>query len=119
MRLTVGYLSIFVSDWRRLGLDDEDLRALELAVMENPSAGRIIPGAGGLRKMRFAPIGWGRGKSGGTRVCYVYFARHDSVFMLAAYSKNEQENITAADKARYRRMIQSIEAGIAGRGRGT
>jgi hypothetical protein len=117
MRLGFGYLRVFTADWKRLGLDDDDLRALELAVMENPSAGRIIPGAGGLRKIRFAPPGWNRGKSGAVRVCYVYFALHETAFMLAAFAKNEQENITPADKAAYRALIRGIEAGLAGRER--
>ena len=115
MRLTFGYLSVFAADWKRLRLDDEDLRALELAIMENPSAGRIIPGTGGLRKFRFAPPRWNRGKSGAVRVCYVYFMQRDAAFMLAVYSKNERENIAPADKAAYRALIRDIEHDLASR----
>jgi hypothetical protein len=115
--LTFGYPGVFVADWKRLRLDDEDLRVLELEIMDNPVAGRVIPGAGGLRKIRFAPRSWGRGKSGSVRVCYVYFFAHESAYMLAAYAKNEKENITPAQKAAYRRLIQAFEAGMTARQR--
>jgi len=117
MRLTFGYLSGFISDWKRLHLGDDELRALELAIMQRPSVGQVIPGTGGLRKVRFAPPSWNRGKSGAIRVCYVLFTRYENVFMLAAYAKNEQENITAADKAIYRRLVSAIEANLTGKGR--
>ena len=115
MRLTFGYLNVFSADWRRLRLDDDDLRALELEIMHNPSVGRMIPGAGGLRKIRFSTPGWNRGKSGAIRVCYVYFLRYESVYMFGAYAKNERENITAADKAAYRRLLSAIETELGGR----
>jgi hypothetical protein len=58
----------FAADWRRLGLTDDDMRALELAVMEQPEKGVVMRGAGGLRKIRFAPPSWHTGKSGAVRV---------------------------------------------------
>jgi hypothetical protein len=115
MLLAFGYVGVFVADWKRLGLNDEDLRALELGIMERPDAGRVIPGTGGLRKIRFAPPRWKRGKSGAVRVCYVYFARFEWCFMLAAYAKNEQENISSADKAAYRKILIAIEFALSQR----
>lgn len=61
----------FSRQWRALGFDDEDLRHLELMIMQNPEVGVVMQGTGGLRKMRFAYEG--RGKSGSVRVCYVDF----------------------------------------------
>jgi hypothetical protein len=52
-----------------------------------------LRGGGGIRKIRFAAKG--KGKSGGVRVIY-YILKEDRVFLLLAYPKNEQENLTAA-----------------------
>ena len=109
MRLTFVHLAVFLADWKRLKLGDEDLRALELLVLEEPQAGRIIPGAAGLRKIRFSPPRWRRGKSGAIRVCYAFFARSSVVCFVVAYAKNEQENITAKLKAEYRQLLRGIE----------
>lgn len=58
----------------------------------NPDAGNVIPGLGGIRKVRFAPAG--RGKSGAFRVVYYFTALDRPILALLIYAKNEQENIT-------------------------
>ena len=73
VRLTFAYLGFFVSRWAALGLTDEDLQALERELLQRPDAGKVIPGTGGLRKLRFAPPRSGRGNSGGVRVIYAHF----------------------------------------------
>ena len=73
-------------------LDDEEYRSLQIALMLRPEQGPVIRGAGGLRKVRWARLG--AGKRGGLRVIY-YWARGEGVFyMLYAYSKNEQGDLT-------------------------
>ena len=52
----------FTRDWERLGLDDAALRALELEILKDPGPPPVIRGTGGLRKLRFAESGSGRGK---------------------------------------------------------
>ena len=52
----------FDEDWADLGLGDEDLARLEVAIVNDPAAGDVIAGTGGLRKLRFARDG--AGKSG-------------------------------------------------------
>ena len=59
----------------------------------NPEAGPIIPGSGGVRKLRWAPRG--RGKRGGLRVIYYARARAGVIWMLTVYSKGVMENIPA------------------------
>jgi len=71
MWLTFIQLAPFVVAWRRLGLTDEDLSALEQLIMHRPEAGAVMQGTGGVRKLRFAPPSWHMGKSGATRVCYI------------------------------------------------
>lgn len=53
-------------------LDDEGFRALQNDLMENPEAGEVIEGAGGLRKLRHADQGRGKGKRGGLRAIYFW-----------------------------------------------
>ena len=92
-----------------LGWDDR--AALISALAADPTAGDLIPGLGGIRKLRFAPAG--RGKSGAFRVIYYFAAVNRPMLALLIYAKNEQDNITpqqqkallaliAADKAERR-----------------
>lgn len=97
----------FQSDWKQLGLNVEhDLLALQLTMMENPHAGPVIQGTGGLRKLRFAPPRWGTGKRGALRVLYVYFEEFGHVLLVTVYAKNEDDNFSEADKKRVKQLIE-------------
>ena len=74
-------------------LTDEDYSCLQRMLAENPAAGAIIKGSGGLRKIRWA--GSGRGKRGGLRVIYYWWVPNDRITLLLAYPKNEQDDLTA------------------------
>lgn len=99
----------FDADWESLNLDDEALRALETAIMADPSGPAVVPGTGGLRKVRFTPESWGTGKSGAARICYVYFEDLSQVFLLLAYSKGHRETLTAKEKQIIKKLIGEIE----------
>ena len=88
--------SQFSRKWKELGFDDEDLRRLELTLFKQPKAGSVIVGTGRLRKIRFALPG--SGKSSGVRVCYVDFEEKGVCYLLAVFAKNEQENLTDAER---------------------
>ena len=92
-------LPAFTRRWRQLGLDDEnDLTALQLAIMMSPKAAKPIEGTTGIRKMRFAPARWQCGKSGGARVLYVYFEDFGIVLLCLAYGKDEVATISNSVK---------------------
>ena len=74
-------------------LSDDEYAQLQQALITNPEAGAIIPGSGGVRKMRWAIAG--RGKRGGLRVIYFLRTRHGQIWMLTLYAKNVAENISA------------------------
>lgn len=109
MTLTIIQLASFVADWNGQRLTDEDLQALEQLLLKRPGAGPVVPGTGGLRKMRFAPKSRGCGKSGGNRIIYAYFDRYSRIYLILMYGKNEQANLTAAEKKECRRLIGEIE----------
>jgi hypothetical protein len=62
-----------------------------------------------VRKIRFAPPSWNRGKSGSARVCYACFHRATRIYLLAAYGKNEKGNISAQEKAAYAAWMRRLE----------
>jgi mRNA-degrading endonuclease RelE of RelBE toxin-antitoxin system len=72
-------------------LKDEEYAAFQWDLALHPEKGDMIPGSGGLRKIRW--LGKGRGKSGGVRIIYYYKNREGQIWLLTIYSKNEDENI--------------------------
>jgi mRNA-degrading endonuclease RelE of RelBE toxin-antitoxin system len=74
-------------------LSEDEYLGLQNFLLQYPEAGKVVPGSGGVRKIRWAMSG--KGKSGGVRVIY-YFKRQDNeIWLLTIYSKNEVENIPA------------------------
>jgi hypothetical protein len=99
----------FTSAWRRCRLTDADLFELQVLIMTDPKFSPVVKGSGGLRKMRFAPTGAAEGKSGSHRACYVYFEEAGIVFLVTAYSKGRQDNLSPAALKLIRRMIREQE----------
>ena len=99
--------TIFNKQWSDLGLDDDDQYRLEIEIMNNPNAGKIIRGTGGLRKVRFAIEG--KGKSGSIRVLYVDFVIVETVYFIGAYAKSAQESLTDEEKTSLKNMVQQIK----------
>ncbi|MCG2711562.1 MAG: type II toxin-antitoxin system RelE/ParE family toxin [Candidatus Omnitrophica bacterium] len=77
-------------------LSDDEYGELQWALIVNPEAGVVIPGGGGLRKLR-----WGlsqKGKSGGLRVIYYLYTKDEKIYMLLPFKKSEQEDLTDKQK---------------------
>ena len=74
-------------------LTDEEYANLQHALIKDPDAGDLIPGSGGVRKLRWGVAG--RGKRGGIRVIYYARTRQGQIWMLTLYAKNVMENISA------------------------
>ena len=74
-------------------LSDDEYASLQKTLIVNPQAGTLIPGSGGVRKIRWAVRG--RGKRGGVRVIYYAKIREGVIWMLTIYPKNVAENIPA------------------------
>jgi mRNA-degrading endonuclease RelE of RelBE toxin-antitoxin system len=90
---------------RREHLDDEQFRALQNALLENPTAGRRMPRTGGLRKLRWS--GEGRGKRGGVRLIYFYLEAREVILLLLLYPKNVQDDLSPEQE---RKLIEVVRA---------
>jgi mRNA-degrading endonuclease RelE of RelBE toxin-antitoxin system len=99
----------FLRDWQRLGLEDEALRALEQVLIGSPDKAPVIEHTGGLRKLRFAPPGLRRGKSGAYRVCYAYFPVYGTVALFVAFGKNERSDLSPAEARAIVKALKSFE----------
>jgi mRNA-degrading endonuclease RelE of RelBE toxin-antitoxin system len=77
-------------------MEDNDYAALQESLSINPASGDLIKGTGGLRKIRWAASG--KGKRGGARIIYYWLTDDDQIFMLFAYPKNQQIDLTEAQK---------------------
>lgn len=91
--------------------DEDDLRDIELALVENAERGDVIPGTGGFRKLRWAARG--RGKRGGSRLIYFYVTHRQTIYMVLAYEKSVQENLTVAHRAQLKQLAAIIKQGSA------
>lgn len=74
-------------------LEDDEYAKLQNYLNEQPDAGVIVPGSGGVRKLRWGSEG--RGKRGGLRVIYYLRSARGELWMLTIYGKNVRENIPA------------------------
>ena len=85
-------------------LDREAYRALQLTLLLRPEQGAVIPGSGGLRKIRWGVDG--RGKRGGVRVIYFWEKAKSTCYMLFLYRKNQQGDLTAAQVRTLARVVR-------------
>lgn len=82
----------------------DEYRALQFALTLRPEQGALIPGTGGLRKIR-----WGagaKGKRGGLRIIYFWDPVDTVVFLLLVYSKNQQEDLRPDQISRLKRIVE-------------
>jgi hypothetical protein len=87
----------------------EDRADLITILALTPRAGALVPGLGGIRKMRFAPRG--RGKSGAFRVIYYLLDDDTPVLALLLYGKNEQVNPSAEQRRVMLRLVDALQEG--------
>ena len=107
MKRTFIYTELFSRKWNELGLNQtNDLYKLELFLLENPDAGEIMQGTGGIRKLRWAlPY---KGKSGGIRVLYLDFIIQETIIVFDLFSKGEKENLSKMEKNSLKEIVKLI-----------
>lgn len=88
-------------------LPDNSYRLLQEDIAKNPLAGDLIPGGGGIRKLRFAIPG--KGKRGGARLIYYWQSSKSKTYMLLAYVKAKQEDLEPAQKEILKALVKELE----------
>jgi hypothetical protein len=102
---TVVETPSYLTDAERLFSPDER-KAIVDRLASDPACGAVIPGGGGIRKVRF---GFGaRGKSGGARIIYLFSGTDLPVFILAAFAKNEKANLSTAERNMLGKMVAAM-----------
>jgi hypothetical protein len=85
-------------------LPDGEYRALQLALVLRPDQGSVIPGTGGLRKIRWSASR--RGKRGGARIISYWDPRSETFYMLYAFAKNQRADLTADQRRVLQRLVR-------------
>ncbi|MDP2824372.1 MAG: hypothetical protein Q8O52_17040 [Sulfuritalea sp.] len=78
----------------------------ERPLTENPAAGDLIEGTGGLRKLRHADPRRGKGKRGGLRVIYFWWEAGRQFRLFTLYDKDEMDDLSAKDKKSLKDMLK-------------
>jgi hypothetical protein len=86
---------------------DEQDAIVDLIAYE-PTCGDLIPGTGGLRKVRVGR--GGSGKRGGARVIYYFYNANFPALLVAIYAKNEKADVSAQDKRKFAALVKEITA---------
>ncbi len=101
--LTVVETNLFQRLWPHYWTEDER-GTFAAYIAEHPTAGDVVPGSGGIRKVR-----WGRagsGKSGGVRVIYFTRNAEGEIVLLTLYAKAKTDNLTGPRLKEIRRVLE-------------
>ena len=104
-------IPLFSKRWTEIGLDEDDLLALQIMLLKDPESGPVMEGTGGIRKVRF-PLK-NRGKSGSVRVCYADFEEFEVTYLITAFTKAERENLTQEEKNVLKKLVKSMKDEVA------
>jgi hypothetical protein len=96
----------FEKRWNSMGLTEDDIIELEIALCQDPQKGDVVQGTGGLRKLRWALPN--RGKSRSIRVVYVDFVAYEKIYLISAYPKSEKDNLTDRERNEIMKVIELL-----------
>jgi len=91
-------------------LDDDGFAELQRYLASNPEAGDMVPGAGGIRKLRWKDSRRGKGRRGGLRVIYYCFLSEQEIWLLTLYDKDEAADLTKDERDHLRRALETERA---------
>jgi len=87
-------------------LDDDAFRQLQDTLMDDPIAGDVIQGTGGLRKLRFSDTRRGKGKRGGLRVIYYWWDGGESFWLFTLYDKDEMADLSTKQRVTFKELLK-------------
>jgi mRNA-degrading endonuclease RelE of RelBE toxin-antitoxin system len=103
--ITIVELRSFQNDADKI-FDEQEREDLSDFISANPVFGDVIPGTGGIRKLRWRARG--SGKRGGARVIYYFRDLNMPVFLLAVYAKGEKMNLTMHERELMQRVVETL-----------
>ena len=107
MTRTFIEVPLFSKRWKEIGLGDDELQALQIMLLKDPESGPVMEGTAGIRKVRL-PL-QNRGKSGSVRVCYTDFAEYEVIYLITAFEKKNQENLTNEEKSVLKKLVKALK----------
>ncbi len=105
--VTVAELAGF-ADWADRILSEEERHAIAWHLAFYPLDGDVVPGLHGMRKLRWKRPG--RGKRGGYRVIYYFHDERFPLFLMAAYAKSAQADLTPAEKRGLGKLVEALRS---------
>lgn len=87
-------------------MDDDSYRQFQNFLVQQPLAGDVIQGTGGLRKIRWSANG--KGKRGGIRTIYLYIREKSHIHLLTLYAKNEVNDLTDQQKKILKGIVEEL-----------
>lgn len=96
------------TEWVAEFLPDDAYAALQQELMAQPDKGDVMPGCGGLRKVRTTDPKRGKGKRGGARVIYLYVPEARWFFMLDIYGKDEKDDLSPSQKKSLSQLVDEL-----------
>jgi hypothetical protein len=97
------------SKWQPRFLPGDAYAELQQSLAADPLKGDVMPGCGGLRKLRIADPRRQKGKRGGARVIYLHIPEVNQFLMLDIYSKGEKDDLTPAEKKDLRNLARDYK----------
>jgi hypothetical protein len=88
-------------------LDDAGFSRLQAAQMKSPTAGELIRGTGGIRKLRFDDSRRGKGKRGGLRIIYYWWEGGTQFWLFTVYDKDEATDLTEEQRRMFKAMVKT------------
>jgi hypothetical protein len=98
----------FEKKCKETGLDEKNVREIENILLDNPNAGNVMQGTGGIRKLRYALSN--KGKSSGARIIYVDFTNYEITYLITAYLKGETENLSRSEQNELKTLVRVLKA---------
>jgi len=87
----------------------EDLVSLEQDILANPEVGDLVPGTGGLRKVRLGQRRVGRGKRGGLRIYYLDLSAAKVTHLVAIFGKREKADLSPAERKAVAALVRTLK----------
>jgi hypothetical protein len=91
---------------KKLGASDADIAVMENRIAADPRVGDVIPGSGGMRKVRFGYAD--TGDRGGGRTIYYVVVDADTTYLLVAYPKVDKEDLTAKEMKLFKTLVKEL-----------